>query len=109
MPKIDLYSSVDAGTPGKLAEMLNRNSPDIDEEMPIKKTNLGIFLEESRNQIDPDALKLLSLSQISVTNDTRRNNALFPLPGQLVQNMQGSPLKIERLANAPMFKVRPPK
>ena len=68
--------------------------------MPIKKTNLGIFLEESRNQIDPDALKLLNRSQISVRNDTRKNNALLTLPGQ---NMQGSPLKIERLANAPIF------
>ena len=48
-PQLPMYDSLDAGTTSKLADMLNRNSPDNDEELPIKKTNLGIFLEESRN------------------------------------------------------------
>ena len=78
-----MYNSVEVGTPGKILEILSRNSPEKDEEMPIKKTNLGIFLEESRNQIDPDALKLINFS----SHESRRNGvngALFPLNGQLV-------------------------
>ena len=58
-----------------------------EESMPIKKTNLSMFLEEVRNETEVQG---------------RRNNVYNSI--QLSQ--QGNSLKLDRLANAPIFQVK---